>query len=76
MRIGEAIRSETAWGKTWNGADTLVTTFNKCLDMFGRAGAMRNADTEDKKQLFADGYEAFVLYKRYSWWIWGKTDFH
>ena len=57
MRIGEAIRSETAWGKTWNGADTLVTTFNKCLDMFGRAGAMRNADVEDKKQLFADAYD-------------------
>ncbi len=57
MRIGEAIRSEAAWGKTWNGADTLTTTLNKCLDMFGRAGAMRHADRLDKMQLFADAYE-------------------
>ena len=36
-----AMRNEAAWGKTWNGADALTTTLNSCLDMFGRAGAMR-----------------------------------
>jgi len=33
-----AVRSESKFGKTFNGADTLVTTGNPCLDFFGAAG--------------------------------------
>ena len=50
--FANAIKKEAAWGKTWNGADAYTTTLNKCLDLFGRAGAMRQASVEDKKDLF------------------------
>lgn len=51
-----AINDEMQWGKTWNGADALVTTQNACLDMFGRAGAMRQASVEDKELMFSQAF--------------------
>ena len=55
--LGNAIKNEMAWDKTWNGADTLNTTFNACLDLFGRAGAMRTAAIMDKQNLFRKAWD-------------------
>ena len=49
MGLGDAIRNEQKWGKTWNGADALKTTESSLLDMFGRAGAMRSSSAEEKR---------------------------
>lgn len=56
MGLREAIKDESQWGKTWNGADTLVTTQSACLDMFGRAGAMRQASKDDKEIMFSRAF--------------------
>lgn len=55
--ILDEIKEESAWGKTWNGADALTTTFNYCLDLFGRGGALRNADVTDKIELISNAYD-------------------
>lgn len=55
--LGNAMKNEMAWDKTWNGADTLNTTFNACLDLFGRAGAMRTASVKDKQNLFCKAWD-------------------
>lgn len=52
-----AIESEMQWGTTDNGADCKVTTGNCCLDLFGRAGAMREASVFEKSQLFLKAYQ-------------------
>ena len=57
MSLGTAFKNEMSWGKTWNGADCLATTLNSCLDMFGRSGAMRQASTADKQNLFRKAFE-------------------
>lgn len=57
MTFGNAIEKEAAWTTTWNGADTLNTTFSSCLDLFGRAGAMRNASAYEKQALFAEAFK-------------------
>ena len=56
MGLREAIHDEAKWTKTWNGCDTLSTTDSACLDMFGRAGAMRQASVEDKQLLFSKAF--------------------
>lgn len=56
MGLREAIHDEAKWTKTWNGCDTLATTDSACLDMFGRAGAMRQASVEDKQLLFSKAF--------------------
>lgn len=61
MTLGNAMRNEAAWTKTWNGADALDTTFNKCLDLFGRAGAMRQASVAEKQTLFAEAFKKNAL---------------
>lgn len=53
----KAIDSEFSWTKTMNGADALNTTLNKCLDLFGRGGSMRNASILDKEDLFRQAFE-------------------
>lgn len=54
--LREAVHNEAKWGKTWNGCDTLNTTDSACLDMFGRAGAMRGATVTDKEILFSKAF--------------------
>lgn len=51
-----AIKEEASWGKTWNGADAKVTTGSACLDLFGRAGAMRHTDVTEKQLLISKAY--------------------
>ena len=55
--LGNAMMTEASWTKTWNVADALDTTFDKCLDLFGRAGAMREASVRDKQSLFAEAFD-------------------
>ena len=55
--LADALQTECAWGKTWNGADALTTTFDACLDLFGRAGAMRQSSVKDKQELFRKAFE-------------------
>ena len=56
MGLREAIHNEAKWTETWNGCDTLATTDSACLDMFGRAGAMRAASVEDKQIMFSKAF--------------------
>lgn len=51
-----AINDEAKWTQTWNGADALCKTGSACLDLFGRAGAMRNASVEDKEIMISRAY--------------------
>jgi len=57
MSLREAIHNEAKWTETWNGCDTLKTTDSTCLDLFGRAGAMRQATTEEKNLLFSRAFQ-------------------
>lgn len=54
--FGDAMQTEMNWGKTWNGADTLVSTSNACLDLFGRSGALREASLDEKLNLILKAY--------------------
>jgi hypothetical protein len=53
----KAMKNETNYDYTENGAITHKTTFNKVLDMFGMGGAMRNRDDEDVILMFKEAYE-------------------
>ena len=57
MGLRDAIHNEAKWTKTWNGCDTLATTDSACLDMFGRAGAMRAASVGEKEVLFSKAFK-------------------
>lgn len=52
MSLGKAIKEEISWDTTENGAICKNTTGNACLDMFGRAGSMREADVAEVTDLF------------------------
>ena len=54
--LRDAVHNEAKWTETWNGCDTLATTDSACLDMFGRAGAMRAASNRDKEVLFSRAF--------------------
>lgn len=56
MNFSDAMTNEMKHGKTWNGADCLVTTSNKCLDFFGRIGSMRASSINEKLDLFDAAY--------------------
>lgn len=59
MQMGnlrEAIKKEAAWTTTENGADALNTTGSACLDMFGRAGAMRQNPDSEKEIMISRAY--------------------
>ena len=57
MGLGEAIIEENKWGETWNGCETLKTSGDKLLDMFGRAGSMRQASVIDKEIMFSEAFK-------------------
>lgn len=56
VTFGDAMRTESNWGKTWNGADTLVSTSNACLDLFGRGGSLREASNNEKVNIMLKAY--------------------
>lgn len=55
--LRRAIAEEASWGKTWNGADAKVTSGSACVDMFGRAGSMRQASSDSIKLLFSAAWK-------------------
>ena len=56
MSLREAIKEESKWTKTWNGADALKTTDNPLVDMFGRAGSMRDCSEDEKNIMISQAY--------------------
>ncbi len=56
MNLRDAILEEKSWDLTDNGAIAKVETGSACLDLFGRAGAMRNASIMDKQLLFGNAF--------------------
>ena len=57
MNFAEAIKNETKWTRTENGAVALNTTSNACLDLFGTIGALRGADETRIARLFEEAYK-------------------
>lgn len=54
--LRNAIKNETKWTKTENGADALKTTGAKRLDFFAQSGSMRNVNVVDKTTLFDEAF--------------------
>ena len=57
MNFAEAMKNETKWTRTENGAITLNTTGTACLDLFGTIGALRKADEARITSLFEEAYK-------------------
>ena len=57
MNFAEAIKNETKWTRTENGAVALNTTGTACLDLFGTIGALRKADEDRITSLFEEAYK-------------------
>jgi len=57
MNFSDAFNIELTHGKTWNGADCLTSTSNRCLDFLGRVGALRGASAYAKCDLFDEAYK-------------------
>lgn len=57
VTFGEALKVGSNWGKTWNGADTLVSTSDACLDLFARSGSLRQASHKEKTDLISRAYD-------------------
>ena len=62
MNFANAIKNETKWTRTENGAVALKTTDDALLDLFGTIGALRNADETRITSLFEEAYNANPLY--------------
>lgn len=62
MNFANAIKNETKWTRTENGAVALNTTDDALLDLFGTIGALREADEARITSLFAEAYQANPLY--------------
>jgi hypothetical protein len=56
MNFAEAMKSESEFTRTENGAVALKTTSNALLDLFSTIGALRNADDNRIETLFAEAY--------------------
>ena len=57
MNFAQAIKNETKWARTENGAVALKTTDDALLDFFGTVGALRTADENRITSIFEE-YEA------------------
>lgn len=62
MNFANAIKNETKWTRTENGAVALNTTDDALLDLFGTIGALREADEARITGLFEEAYQANPLY--------------
>lgn len=62
MSFAEAMRNEGKFTRTENGAVALNTTSNALLDLFGTIGALREADDNRIKTLFAEAYNQDALF--------------
>ena len=57
MNFAEAMKNETKWTRTENGAVALNTTGTACLELFGTIGALRKADEDRITSLFEEAYK-------------------
>lgn len=57
MHFAKAMKQESTWIKTENGADAKNTSGNALLDMYGSMGAMRNRREDDITTMFDDAYK-------------------
>lgn len=62
MNFANAIKNETKWTRTENGAVALKTTDDALLDLFGTIGALREANETRITSLFEEAYQANPLY--------------
>ena len=62
MNFGEALKNESRFTRTENGAIALNTTSNACLDLFSTIGSLRNADENRIYTLFEEAYKENPLY--------------
>lgn len=62
MNFAQAIKNESKWTRTENGAVALKTTDDALLDLFGTIGALRDADEARITSLFEEAYNANPLY--------------
>lgn len=62
MNFANAIKNETKWTRTENGAVALNTTDDALLDLFGTIGALREADEARITSLFEEAYQTNPLY--------------
>ena len=56
MNFAEALKNETRYTRTENGALAYNSTLNPCLDFFSLVGALRNADATRITSLFEAAY--------------------
>lgn len=56
MNFAEAMRNQENFTRTENGAVAIKSTGDKCLDLFGTIGSLREADDLRIQRLFADAY--------------------
>ena len=61
MNFANAIKNETKWTRTENGAVALKTTDDTLLDYFGTVGALRTADENRITSIFEASYQAKPL---------------
>ncbi len=62
MNFANAIKNETKWTRTENGAVALNTTDDALLDLFGTIGALRETNEARITGLFEEAYQANPLY--------------
>lgn len=62
MNFANAVKNETKWTRTENGAVALKTTDDALLDLFGTIGALRETDEARITSLFEEAYQANPLY--------------
>lgn len=62
MNFSEALRNESKFTRTENGALALNTTGDACLDLFSTIGSLRNADENRIYALFEEAYKENPLY--------------
>ena len=60
MNFANAIKNETKWTRTENGAVALKTTDDTLLDYFGTVGALRTADENRITSIFEASYQACI----------------
>ena len=56
MNFAEAMRNQENFTRTENGAVAIKSTGDKCLDLFGTIGSLRESDDLRIQRLFADAY--------------------
>lgn len=62
MNFADAMKKESMFTTTENGAVALRTTGNACLDLFGLVGSLRDVDDSRVKSLFSEAYKENPLF--------------